>query len=111
MVFSFTESNISLVLVANEVSFCNAEGLIIVTEGFIGLGEKATCVVVSVTFASTAVFALVSDPEAIGNLVGASADSVGLTPMSVCVELGSLRLGRVFRYYIWRVDLVRFVFR
>ena len=31
-----------------------------ITEGFSGLGEKATCVAVSVTMASVSVFALVS---------------------------------------------------
>jgi hypothetical protein len=104
VVFSFTESNISLVLAANEVSLCNDEGLIMITEGFSGLGEKATCVAVSVTMAFVSVFALVSGRGvAIGNLICELVDSVELTPLSVCVELDSLLLMGVFRYQIWQL--------
>ena len=113
MVFSFTESNISLVLAANEVSFCNAEGLIMIKEGFSGLGEKATCVAVSDSgaFAPTLVFSLLSDLGATGNLVGASSDSLALGAMSVCVGLDSLLLTEDISLPDLAADLVRFVFR
>ena len=112
MVFSFTESNISLVLAANEVSFCNTEGLIMNTEGFSGLGEKATCVAVSVTFVSDSVFALVSEPIwSIGNLVGASADSLEWVPISVCVRLESILSAGSFSLPDLPSELLRFVFR
>ena len=83
-----------------------------ITEGFSGLGEKATCVAVSVTMAFVSVFALVSGRGvAIGNLICELVDSVELTPLSVCVELDSLLLMGGFSLPDLAADLLRFVFR
>ena len=83
-----------------------------ITEGFSGLGEKATCVAVSVTMASVSVLAPVSGRGvAIGNLICELVDSVELTPLSVCVELDSLLSMGGFSLPDLAADFVRFFFR